>query len=286
MSQIGVPQKNILEPIAGGYPATTPVAAGESALTLGQTKVDDANQETGGRDASDLLKVPKPYRVSTGQPDLPKANTDHKDVADPTTTFNAGTTGGPYDANQSARARAIDGNGLIETSVVLGQPKTGGLASGYGAMSGGTPGGAATASKVIQALTYTAKFPGLQGNAIRIAYLASGTAGAETVAVAGGTITVTMEDTVSTANQIRAKLLLNSDAMSLVSVVVSGTGTAAQSAVAATALLGGTNTPADGEGALTNSKGSFAAINRSGSRNHASINVIHRPGDNQAAFLY
>ncbi len=286
MSQIGVPQDNILEPMAGGYPATTPAAAGTSALTLGQTLVDDANQETGGRDSSDLLKVPKPYRVAVQQPDLPKANTQKKTVADPVTTFSSGTTGGPYDVNQSARARAIDAHGLVETSVVLAQPKTGGFASGYGAMSGGTPGGALTASKVLQDLTFTAKAPGLQGNGINIAYADTETAGAETVAVAGGLITVGMESGVSTANQVLAALLASEDAMGLVSVVLSGTGATAQVAVAATPLLGGANTPADGDGALGNTKGSFAAINRSGSRNHANVSVIHRPGDNQAAMLF
>lgn len=289
MSQIGVPQDNILEPMAGGYPATTPAAAGTSALTLGQTLVDDENQREGGRDSSDLLKVPKPYRVAVQQPDLPKANTDTKTVADPVTTFAPGTTGGPFDVNQSARARATANSinpALIETSVVLGQPKTGGFASGYGAMSGGTPGGALTAAKVLQDLTFTAKAPGLQGNGIRIVYADTETAGAETVSIEGGTITVGMESTVSTANQILAALLASEDAMGLVSVILSGTGATAQVAVAATPLLGGANTPADGDGALGNTKGSFAAINRTGSRNHASINVIHRPGDNQAAMLF
>jgi len=285
MSQIGVPQDNILEPIAGGYPATTPAAAGQSALTLGQTLVDDENQETGGRDSSDLLPIPRTDRVSVLQPDLPKVNTQKKIVADPNTTFATGTTGGPFDANQSARARAI-ANGLLENATVLGQPRTGGAASGYGAMSGGTPGGAATATKVIQDLTFTAKAPGLQGNGINIAYADTETAGAETVAVAGSLITVGIESTVSTANQILAALLASDDALSLVFVSLSGIGATAQVSVAATALLGGANTPADGEGALGNTKGSFAAIDRAGSRNHAMLNVIHRPGDNQAAFLF
>lgn len=290
MSQIGVPQDNILEPMAGGYPATTPVAAGTSALTLGQNLVDDANQQTGGLPVSDLTPIPASSRVSVYQPDLPKANTQHKDVADPLTSFAAGTTGGPYDANESARARAT-ANGinpaLIETSTVLGQPKTTGEGAAYGAFSGGTPGGAVTATKVLQDLTFTAKIPGIQGNGVRIVYADTGTAGAEAVEVLGATITVEMESTVSTAAQIRTALLASEAAMSLLaSVVISGTGSNAQTAVAATPLLGGANTPADGQGALTNSKGSFTAINRTGSRNHASVNVIHRPGDNQAAFLF
>jgi hypothetical protein len=199
MSQIGSPQKNILEPIAGGYPSTTPAAAGKSALLLGQTLVDDANQETGGRDASDLLKVPKPYRVGVGQPDLPKANTQKKTIVpngavdangnrivDSDAVFSSGTNGGAFDGAQKARARALDGGTLIENAVIPAAPLTIGFGAGYGAMSGGTP-----------------------------AQAGSGAYG--------------------------------------------------------------------GVGA---SQASFAAINRTGSRNHASVNVIHRPGDNQAAFLY
>jgi len=302
MSQIGVPQKNILEPIAGGYPATTPVAAGQSALTLGQTLVDDANQETGGRDSSDLLKVPRPYRVAVQQPDLPKANTEHKTmvsngsvdangnhIVDSDAIFSAGVTGGPFDANQSARARALANSidpALIETSVVLGQPKTGGCATGYGAFSGGTPGGAVSASRVIQDLTFTAKAPGAQGNAVKIEYLDTGTAGAEEITVTGNLISVSMEDGASTAQEIYDALLLSEPAMGLVSVVISGTAGTAQTAFAALFLQSGANTASDGDGALTNSKGSFTAINRAGSRNHAMLNVIHRPGDNQAAMLF
>lgn len=288
MSQIGVPQKNILEPMAGGYPSTTPAAAGESALTLGQTLVDDANQETGGRDASDLVKVPRAYRVAVQQPDLPKANTQHKDVNDPVTTFGSGVTGGPFDANQSARARALANSidpALIETSVVCAAPKTGGCATGYGAMSGGTPGGAVAASRAIQSLTFTAVAPGAQGGAISISYTDTETAGAETVDVEGNAIVVGMEDGVSTASQILAALEASEAALALVSVALTGADNA-QTAFAALFLQNGANTPADGDGALTNSKGSFAAINRAGSRNHAMINVIHRPGDNQAAMLF
>lgn len=295
MSQIGSPQKNILEPMAGGYPSTTPAAAGESALLLGQTLVDDANQQTGGLPIDDLTR-------SVEQPDLPELNTQHKTmvpnasvdangnhIVDSDAVFASGTTGGPFDAAQAARERATDEGidpALVENATVLGQPKTTGFGAGYGAFSGGTPGGAATAAKVIQDLTYTAKMPGLQGGAVTIAYIAGGTAGAEVVSVSGLAISVSMATTVSTATQIRAAILASSDASSLVSVIVSGTGSNAQVAAAAAHLLGGTNTPSDGDGALTNSKGSFAAINRSGSRNHAMLNVIHRPGDNQAAFLF
>jgi len=157
MPQIGTPQKNVLEPIAGGYPSTTPAAAGESALLLGQTLVDDANQQTGGQDQSDLLKVPKPYRVGVGQPDLPVKNiktgtvvaapaldANGNPISDSNVTFSNLTTGGPYDVTQSGRARAIENSidaNLVENETVLVAPKTGGPGTGYGAMSGGTPAG-------------------------------------------------------------------------------------------------------------------------------------------------
>ncbi len=119
-----------------------------------------------------------------------------------------------------------------------------------------------------------------------IAYLDTVLAGAETVVVTGNAIAVNMEDGVSTATQVLAALAASLDAMGLVSVVLSGTGATAQTAFAALHLQSGANTPSDGDGALTNSKGSFTAINRAGSRNHAMLNVIHRPGDNQAAMLF
>lgn len=199
MSQIGSPQKNILEPIAGGYPATVPVAAGESSLTKGQLLVDNANQRTGGRDSSDLLKIPKPDRVSAFQPDLPVPNGNTKTIVangakdangnrivDSDAVFSAGTTGGPYDIAQSARLRALNARGQVELATVAAAPRTSGYGAGYGAFSGGSPAGASS----------------------------------------------------------------------------------------------------DGYGTTANSQLSLAAINRSGSRNHAMLNVIHRPGDNQAVFLF
>jgi hypothetical protein len=198
MPQIGTPQKNLLEPIAGGYTSTSPAAAGKSALLLGQTLVDDSNQETGGRDSSDLLKVPKPYRAGVGQPDLPVANVQKKTIVpsnaldangnrivDSDAVFSGGVTGGPFDTAGAARTRAIK-TSKAENATVLAAPRTSGFGAGYGAFSGGTPAGAAS----------------------------------------------------------------------------------------------------DGYGSAGNTQGSLSAINRAGSRNHAMLNVIHRPGDNQAAFLY
>jgi hypothetical protein len=203
MSQIGTPQKNILEPIASGYPSTTPAAAGESALLLGQTLVDDSNQETGGRAGAAPMAIEPPYTEAVMQPDLPPVNALHitltpngavdangDKISDSTPTWSAGTTGGAYDPAKTAAARAIEGSinaALIEGETVLAQPLSGGPGTGYGAMSGGTPAGVGS----------------------------------------------------------------------------------------------------DGAGNSLSVQGSFSAINRSGSRNHASINVISRPGDNQGPlFLF
>ena len=286
MSQIGTPQKNILEPIASDYPSTTPAAAGKSAIVDGQLLVDDANQLTGGRAGADPSKIAPPYTEAVMQPDLPPLNAEHVTITS-SPVFSSGTTGGAFDVSKSAVARAISGSidpALIENETVLAAPKSGGSGTGYGAFSGGTPGGAVTASLVVQDLTYTAKAPGLQGNGVKIAYIAGGVTGSEVVTVDFPTelISVSMHTTASTAAMIRAAVLASSDAMSLLaSVAVSGTGSNTQVAAAAANLTGGANTPGDGDGALTNTKGSFSAINRSGARNHAAINVIARPGDNQ-----
>jgi hypothetical protein len=130
MSQIGTPQKNILEPIAGGYPSTTPAAAGESAIVDGQTLVDDSNQETGGRAGAIPTKIKPAINSEVLSPDLPPVN--------------AGALGGPYDPELTAKARAIEGSinaALVENQTVLAQPLSGGPGTGYGAMSGGTPAG-------------------------------------------------------------------------------------------------------------------------------------------------
>lgn len=97
------------------------------------------------------------------------------------------------------------------------------------------------ASKVIQDLTYTAKNQyAPAGNATSVAYVDGGTAGAETVEVTGLAIVVTIEDGVSTADEIKAAIEADLDADALVTITVSGTGTNAQDAVAATLLENGT----------------------------------------------
>jgi hypothetical protein len=177
-----------------------------------------------------------------------------------------------------ARAHAVV-DGKVKDMTVLAKPKTGGPGSGYGAFSGGTPGGAVVATKVIQALTFTCRFPGLQGNAVTIEYTDTETAGAEVVTVDRYAISVGMEDGLSTAAMILAALQGNQDAMGLVSVVATGSGF--QAAVAPTNLAGGANTPGgEGSGNYGSVKLTNANIGVSGARNNAAINVIARATGN------
>lgn len=90
---------------------------------------------------------------------------------------------------------------------------------------------------VIQDLTYTAR---RFGQDVSVEYVGGGTAGFETVSVVDRAITVTIEDTVSTANQIKAAVELNGDATALTSVEVTGTGSNTQTVQGPTSLSGET----------------------------------------------
>lgn len=94
------------------------------------------------------------------------------------------------------------------------------------------------ASLVVQDLTYTAVAAGAAGNSISIAYLDTGTAGAEVASVVGTAISVSMEAGVSTANQIRAAILASAPASALVVAVLTGTNVA-QAAASLANLAGG-----------------------------------------------
>lgn len=89
-------------------------------------------------------------------------------------------------------------------------------------------------------LTFTAKGVGIEGNDISIEFLDTAGAGAEVVTVAAKKITVSMEDGVSTANQIKAAIDASPAAAALILVVVgSGQGAIAQAAFAEDNLEGG-----------------------------------------------
>lgn len=96
------------------------------------------------------------------------------------------------------------------------------------------------ASLVEQDLTFDAKVgSGKLGNLINIQYLPGGTAGAEVVAVVDNTITVTMDDGVSDADDIKLAIDGFPAAAALVDVTVSGVGANPQSQMASAAYLTG-----------------------------------------------
>jgi hypothetical protein len=95
------------------------------------------------------------------------------------------------------------------------------------------------AKATIQDLTYSAELFGTAGNAITVEYTGGGTAGSEVVTVLGNAVSVQIQSGVSTADQIRTAILGSAAALTLVSVVVSGTGSNAQTTVAPTSLTGG-----------------------------------------------
>jgi len=94
-------------------------------------------------------------------------------------------------------------------------------------------------SLVEQDLTYTAAVRNEDGDNITIAYTAGGTAGAEVVTVTDLAISVQIDDGVSTATQIKTAIDASEEALELVSVAVTGTGSTAQDITAATPLAGG-----------------------------------------------
>lgn len=92
------------------------------------------------------------------------------------------------------------------------------------------------ATKVIGGLTYTSKLAGSAGNAIEIAHVDGVTPG---VSVNGTEITVTIDDAATTNDQVKALIEASEAASELVSVAVTGTGSALAIAAAMTNLTGG-----------------------------------------------
>lgn len=99
------------------------------------------------------------------------------------------------------------------------------------------------ATRVVQALTYTSKLIGALGNAISIEYVGGGIAGSEVVTVVGNAIEVEIQSGVSTANQIKAAIEAELAADALVTVAVSGVGTATQVSAGSVNLQGGISRP-------------------------------------------
>ncbi len=101
---------------------------------------------------------------------------------------------------------------------------------------------AVVASLILQDLTYTADVAGVGGNSITVRYTTGATAGSEIVSVVTNAITVQIDTGVSTATQVKAAVDASIAASALISVAISGTGSNAQVAVAATPLTGGSAT--------------------------------------------
>lgn len=96
-------------------------------------------------------------------------------------------------------------------------------------------------SLVNQGITYTADAKGAAGNSITIAITVGGTAGAEVVTVVGNAISVQIEAGVSTRTQVKTALDSSVPAAALIGVSVTSGATAVSSALAATALAGGSD---------------------------------------------
>lgn len=94
-------------------------------------------------------------------------------------------------------------------------------------------------SRNIQDIAYTAQTIGSAGDLISIEYVGGGTAGLEVAGVIGTDITVTIEDGVSTANQIRAALAAVPAIVALISASETGTGLEPQSVQSQLFLQGG-----------------------------------------------
>ncbi len=89
-------------------------------------------------------------------------------------------------------------------------------------------------------LTFTAVAAGVGGDEITIEFLDTGTAGAEAVTVTDTLISVSMEDGVSTATQMKAALDGEPDALALITTAIApGQGAVAQDAFAEEALADG-----------------------------------------------
>lgn len=97
------------------------------------------------------------------------------------------------------------------------------------------------ASLTVQDLHFVAIAAGTGNNSLQIAYVNDGTAGSESISIAGMTVTVHMEDGVSTAQQIHDVLVGNPTFNSNVTCTITGTASNPQTAIAATNLAGGVN---------------------------------------------
>lgn len=88
-------------------------------------------------------------------------------------------------------------------------------------------------------LTITAVADGAEGEEVSVEFLDTGTAGSEVVTVTDKKISVSMEDGVSTATQIKSKWDAKAEAVALATITISGTASDPQDAFAEANLDGG-----------------------------------------------
>ena len=112
------------------------------------------------------------------------------------------------------------------------------------------------ASKLVQDLLFTSKLVGTLGNVTAIQYTAGATAGNEVVSIVGNTISVQIEDIVSTAQNIKDKVEAHVGANALVTITLKtgSTGTETQTLQATTLLVGGLNAGQWAKGGQQNRK--------------------------------
>lgn len=100
---------------------------------------------------------------------------------------------------------------------------------------------AVKASASIEDITYTAKLGGEPGNNITVALTAGGTAGAEVVTVVGNAISIKIQSGTSTATQVSTAIGASDAALALITSVITGSPSGAQSSHSAVNLSGGLN---------------------------------------------
>lgn len=160
--------------------------------------------------------------------------------------INIGTTISSFDGNAGATGIGIFGTYAAPASwqgIVI-NPTVSGSTTNYAVglnvtMDNVTVYAGVAGSVTVQDLTYTWNTPGEDANSYSVEYVGGGTAGSESVSLLGNIITIQIEDTVSTANQIKAAIEAVPQINAALTVTVSGTGTNTQTIDGPDAFTGG-----------------------------------------------
>lgn len=160
--------------------------------------------------------------------------------------INIGTSISAFEGNAGATGIGVFGTYASPTSwqgIVI-NPTVSGSTANYAVglnvtMDNVTVFAGVAGSVTVQDLTYTWNTPGEDANNYSVEYVGGGTAGSESVSLLGNIITVQIEDTVSTANQIKAAIEAVPQINAALTVTVSGTGTNTQTIDSPDAFTGG-----------------------------------------------